>query len=526
MTTVADLVAKLGFKVDDSGFNKFKSSLQAFQSLVREGIKDLKEYAKEAERISNAFKNAYIPSKKDADSRYRAEIYSMRAKAYAQRVRAKWLPEQLSIRRLNAETRERQTTLKEAGIAGASGMKGGGALLSFLGMLSGGIGGVISGGMTAIGAALGGPIGAAVAMAISNLLGSLVNGLLKGIQWLWGQIKQGLSYAMAFRDYRSFTGRNSKGLNNLMGMTKYTTSMNPEDVMKDATKMGREYWDMWFGGGNPAIWQLLGILPTMNGETNLKNLLSRIYGVSNNGKNRGLALSLLKQAGLNEDYMNIFENWDEYKAGGGEKSFQGYTDEQIRNLEQANKSLREFGQALDQIRVYFVDSLLKSGIKDVLQDLADYLLGLIHAFRAGKIHDFSSLSRHIFSFNQMVASGISGRYISRSEYNKMVEPEEQRIKVEKGFYSFWNGLKNMVGLGMSESKINSLARDNVLEQIRNEHRQNTADKSITFNNNIDMSGRPMEEATKGYGEILSEQMTKSTLLGDMSNATATMRMNG
>jgi hypothetical protein len=52
MTTVADLVAKLGFKVDDSGFNKFKNSLQAFQSVVREGIKDLREYAKEAQKIS------------------------------------------------------------------------------------------------------------------------------------------------------------------------------------------------------------------------------------------------------------------------------------------------------------------------------------------------------------------------------------------------------------------------------------------------------------------------------------------
>lgn len=523
MTTVADLVAKLGFKVDDSGFNKFKNSLQAFQSIVRDGIKDLKEYAKQAEKISKAFKEAYLPSRQDSEKRFRAETYAIRARAYAQRIRAKMLPETLSIRRYNAEIRDRQTALKEAGIVGSSVGRGGSALLSILGMLSGGVGGVVSGGLTALGSAIGGPVGAAVALAISKLLGSLIGGLIKGMHWLWGQIKQGLSYAMAFRDYRSFTGRSSNSLNNLMGMTKYTTSMSPEDVLKDATAMGREYWDMWFGGGNPAIWQLLGIVPTPNGEQNLKNLLSRIYSVSGNGKNRGLALSLLRQAGLSEEYMNIFENWDKYVSGGGEKSFQGYSEEQIRILEQTNKSLREFGQELDQIRVYFVDSLLKSGIKDVLQDLANYLLGLIHALRAGKIHDFSSLSRHIFSFNQMVASGVSGRYISRSEFNKRVEQEEQKIRLEKDFYSFWNGLKNIVFMGVSEGEINSLAKESVLEQIRMENRQDYPNKSVTYNNNFDMSGKSVEEQTREYESILSEQMAKSVLLGDMSNATTMLQ---
>lgn len=508
MTTVADLVAKLGFQVDTRGFDNFKKSLEAFQSIVRDGLKDLKEYAKQAERIGQAFKNTYLPSRQDADKRFKAETYAIRARAYAQRVRARYLPETLSVRRYNAEIRDRQTALKEAGITGGSGIKGGGALLSILGMLSGGVGGVISGGLTALGSAIGGPVGAAVALALSKLMGSLLGGLLKGLHWLWGQIKQGLSYAMAFRDYRSFTGRSSRGLNNLMGMTKYTTSMNPEDIMKDATRMGREYWDLWFGGGNPAIWQLLGILPTMNGETNLKNLLSGIYVASGGGKNRGLALSLLKQALLSEDYMNIFDNWEEYKAGGGSKSFLGYTDEQIKNLEEANKSLREFGQMLDQVRVYLVDSLLKSGIKDVLQDLANYLLGLIHALRSGKIHDLSSLSRHLFAFDQMVASGMSGRYISRSEYKHLAEPIEEKLKKEMGYYSFMNGIKNIVGKGISSGDISELARESVLDQIRSGNMQNTTN----INQNFDFGERNMQDAVNGAISITEK--TRDTFSGN------------
>ena len=77
MTTVADLVAKLGFKVDDSGFNKFKNSLQAFQSIVRDGIKDLKEYAKQApDRLRAIADDENTPVKVKADiERWFAEMY-------------------------------------------------------------------------------------------------------------------------------------------------------------------------------------------------------------------------------------------------------------------------------------------------------------------------------------------------------------------------------------------------------------------------------------------------------------------
>lgn len=498
MTTVADLVAKLGFKVDDSGFNKFKNSLQAFQSIVRDGIKDLKEYAKQAEKISKAFQNAYLPSRKDAEARFRADTYAIRAKAYAQRVRAKWLPEQLAIRRLNAETRERQTTLKEAGLnGGGSRSTGASAIVATLGMLTGGIEGVVRGGFATLGAVIAGPIGAAV--------GNAVGGAIMAVgRFIVNQIRQALSYIMAFRDYRSFTGRSSSGLNNLMGMTKWATNLTPQDILKDATAMGQSYWDMWFGGGNPAVWQLLGLTPTMNGETNLKNILSRIHSVTGGGKNKGLALNLLKQFGLSEDYMNIFEHWQEYKAGGGMDSFMNFSDEQIKRMEEANKSLKEFSQILDQVRVDVVDSLLKSGLKEFLLDLANYLKGLFQAFRSGKIHDFSSFQREFFSFDRMVISGSIGRHMSRSEYNETVGKKLEELKKQYGYYDFSNSLKNIIGKGVSEDFLRNMATEAVL-------REYAPQQNVTYNNQFNMQGQPLDQSVSAAQNIMSGEASQNQL---------------
>lgn len=512
MTTVADLVAKLGFQVDTKGFDNFKKSLESFQSIVRDGLKDLKEYAKQAERITKAMRESFVPNRNEAEKRFKAETYAIRARAFSQRMRARYLPETLSIRKQNADIRERQTRLREAGISSGyalSGSKFEGTakfISSISSVLSGGIGGLITALATLINPILG---------AITSLGVTIVGGFMKVGAWIWGQVKQGLAYAMAFRDYRSFTGRNTKGLNNLMGMTNWTTSMTPQDVMKDAAAMGREYWDMWFGGGNPAIWQLLGVMPTMNGETNLKNLLSSIYGVSGKGKNKGLALSLLKQAGLSEDYMNIFYHWDDYVAGGGEKSFQGYTDEQIRNMEEANKALREFGIALDQVRVYFVDALLKSGLKDALKDIADYFLGLIQAFRAKKIHDVSSLLRHVFDFERMVESGRTGQYQYRSGWEKRKDAfKEGKLLIEKDPTWFNKMLSNVVN-----SLIDKVA-GNVLDGIVSGQNPMITN---TINNNFDMAGRDMGEAVNGSNEIIGNQT--SNLFRGLSNDTVMVGSN-
>lgn len=495
MTTVADLVAKLGFQVDTRGFDNFKKSLQAFQSIVRDGLKDLKDYAKQAEKISKAFKEAYLPSRADAERRFKAETYAMRAKAYAQRVRAKWLPEQLSIRRLNAETRDRQTTLKEAGLKGGGRSTGASAVIATLSMLTGGIEGVVRGGFATLGAVIAGPIGAAVGNAVGGAI--MVVG-----RFIVNQIKQALSYVMAFRDYRAFTGRSSSGLSNLMGMTKWATNLSPQDILKDATSLGQQYWDMWFGGGNPAIWQLLGLTPTMSGETNLKNALSRIYGVTGGAKNRGLALNLLKQMGLSEDYMNIFDHWEEYRAGGGGASFLNFTEEQIKRMEEANKSLKEFSQLLDQVRVDFVDSILKSGLKEFLLDLANYLKGLFYAFRSGKIHDLSSFQREFFSFDRMVISGAMGRHMSRSEYNESVGKKLEALKKERGFYDFSNSLKRIFGKGISEGYLENIAKEEVL-------RQYAPQQTVNYNNQFNMQGQPLDQAASAANNIIEGQDAQS-----------------
>ena len=67
-------------------------------------------------------------------------------------------------------------------------------------------------------------------------------------------------------------------------------------------------------------------------------------------------------------------------------------------------------------------------VQQFLLDFANYLKGLFQAFRSGKIHDFSSLSREMFSFDRMVISGAMGRHMSRSEYNETVGKKIKELK--------------------------------------------------------------------------------------------------
>ena len=496
MTTVADLVAKLGFKVDDSGFNKFKNSLQAFQSIVRDGIKDLKEYAKQAEKISKAFQNAYLPSRKDAESRFRADTYAIRAKAYAQRVRAKWLPEQLAIRRLNAETRERQTTLKEAGLSGGgSRSTGASAIVATLGMLTGGIEGVVRGGFATLGAVIAGPIGAAV--------GNAVGGAVMAVgRFIVNQIRQALSYIMAFRDYRSFTGRSSSGLNNLMGMTKWMTNMGPQDILKDATAMGQTYWDMWFGGGNPAAWQLLGLTPTMNGETNLKNILNRIYSVTGGAKNKGLALNLLKQFGLSEDYMNLFYHWDEYKANGGEGSFFGFSEKEIDSMEKANASLRDFEMALNQAKVKIVQVLLDSGLEDALKTIVDYIKGVAKALKEGE-----SVWSALTNAKRNIHYGSTGQWTTQKQW---VASNGHWYDTE------WSDYIPIYGqLNVAKRLLSSLFGIDMVDLASAPVQASQSTRNLfggnTFNNTFNMQGQPLDQSVSAAQNIMSGESSQNQL---------------
>lgn len=518
MTTVADLVAKLGFQVDTRGFDNFKKSLEAFQNIVRDGLKDLKEYARQAERISKAFKEAYLPSKQDADKRYRAEIYAMRAKAYAQRVRAKYLPETLAVRRYNASIRDRQTTLKEAGLSGA-GRGSNGALLSILGMLSGGIGGVISGGLTALGSAIGGPVGAAVGIAISKLMGSVLRGILAVGRIIVNQMKQAIQYVMAFRDYRAFTGRSHQGLRGLMGMTKYSTNLGPEDVMKDAAAMGREYWDMWFGGGNPAIWQLLGVMPTMSGEANLKNMLGAIYQHTGGLKNRGLALSLLKQAGLSEDYMNILDRWETYRKSGGEGSFFDYSQEQIKKMEDANVALREFEFALNDARNEIVKVLLDAGLKEALQTIVSWVKGFAKALKEEGFWGAVTNPR------RNVHYGETGQWMSGRQYE---------LATKK---NWWAPGKSWFDLGGPLAYAGRVGYDSLTRLFSDDLITKAMETTVggeramakglfsgttinNYNNSIDMSGRDVSDGVEAISS-LNEKQGQSSL----DSATITTSFN-
>ena len=481
MTTVADLVAKLGFQVDTRGFDNFKKSLESFQSVVRSGLKDLKDYAKQAEKISKAFKEAYLPSRADADKRYRAEIYAMRARAYAQRVRARALPETLSIRRYNAQIRDRQTALKEMGVSSVGGASTQNGILGLLLRLSGG-GGLLGGALGALGGLIGslfGPIGRTVGETIGRIVGGI---LIKVGGFIISQMRQATKYMMSFVDYKRFTGRSSNELSGLMEMTKHTANMNPEDVLRDAQRMGQEYWDLWFGGGNPQFWQMLRLRPTMNGQQNLQNALQRIYELSGGMKTeqgRGLALKMARMGGL-EDYMPILDKWERYKSTGGQNSFFRFSDEEIAQFEKTNEALRKFGQAVDTARIHFVNVILNSGLESCLKSIANYLAGIVLAFKSGKIHDKSSFFRHLFAFEQMEKSGSEGRYITRSE-----------IEERNGRRGYWNKLGWLREVVEGSSMV-----EKALGLMGGTTTNNNGTTINNFNNNIDMAGRSPQEATE------------------------------
>lgn len=504
MTTVADLVAKLGFKVDDSGFNKFKNSLQAFQSIVRDGIKDLKEYAKQAEKISKAFQNAYLPSRKDAEARFRADTYAIRARAYAQRIRARELPETLSIRRMNAEIRERQTALKERGIYLGSGVSQFGTLASLLNLLarfvggSGGILGSILGGIGGLIGSIAGPLG----KAIGTVLGKVVGGTLMTIgRMIVNGLKSAIGYAIAFRDYRSFTGRSSSGLNNMMGMTKWMTNMGPQDILKDATAMGQAYWDMWFGGGNPAAWQLLGLTPTMNGETNLKNILNRIYSVTGGAKDKGLALNLLKQFGLSEDYMNLFYHWDEYKAKGGEGSFLGFSEKEIDSVEKANASLRDFEMALNQAKVRIVQVLLDSGLEDALKTIVDYIKGVAKALKEGE-----SIWSALTNAKRNIHYGSTGQWTT---------PKQWDASNGHWYDTEWSDFIPIYGqLNVAKRLLSSLFGIDMVDLASAPVQASQSTRNLfggnTFNNTFNMQGQPLEQSVTAANDVQTSQNQLST----------------
>lgn len=424
MTTVADLVAKLGFKVDDSGFNKFKNSLQAFQSIVREGIKELKEYAKEAEKISRIMSRAYTPTKEEARERYLARTKQIKLNAESYKKRTDLLSSQLAIKKAQDETRNRALALsektspqllaireatisfkqqyqpqilalKEAAqrlkdsklildrdkleyqkqkdakkdIEKSEKSKHGGIFTVLKNMAAFNVGG-IAGGLASLAGA-----SHPVVMAIS--LG--VKAIVAAINLVMKTIRDGVRTAMGYRDYMAFTGRNTRGISGLMAASLNTTNLTPEDIMRDSASFDKQYWDMWFGGGNPRFWQMIGRLPTGRGEEDLQTILQSVYGLSGGLENKGLARSLLSQAGLSEEYITLLEDIAKNNPNMSPSDFFARSREEIASLEDGNKALRELDRSWKELKVELARVMLNSGVLDAIktisvavQKIADY----------------------------------------------------------------------------------------------------------------------------------------------------------
>lgn len=382
---VGSLFAEIGFKVDESGLEKFSNAMKAFQKTIRDGLKDLREYAKVAREITQAMRDAYVPTQQEARARYRAntryissqarrgnagskymraEAANIAAQATLANERARLMERQTRVRESNAESRAKQVRMKELGLIGTHTGKYSSGIIGLLRGIAGFSLGGIAGGIAGL-AGLSHPIVAAISIGIKAVLSA--------IRWLGTTIREGIRIGLAYRDYARFTGRDTTGIAGLLAATRNATSLTPMDVMKDIQGLESGFWDMWFGGGNPRLWQMLGILPTGNGETDMMNLLGRIYGVTGGFKNGGLARSLLKQAGLSEDYINVFSDFMKNNPSLSLKELQTKSMAQIRQIEEGNRIMREFDETIRQIKVDLVASFIGSGLLDVVRELAKWI---------------------------------------------------------------------------------------------------------------------------------------------------------
>lgn len=382
---VGSLFAEIGFKVDESGLEKFSTALKSFQKTIREGLKDLKAYARVAKEISQAMRDAYIPNQTEARSRYRAQTSYMRSQArvnnawakrerstavsnaadsYLKSQRARFFEQDSNTRALNAQSRKRMLDYKERGLIGSHTGKFSSNIIAGLRSIVGfNFGGTI-GGLASF-AGFSHPIVMAITASTRILVG-LLSGIIK-------VIRDGVRTAMSYRDYMAFTGRSTRGISGLMAASLNTTNLTPEDIMRDVAGLEKSYWDMWFGGGNPRFWQMIGQLPSGNGETDIKTILSSVYSLSGGFKNRGVARSLLGQAGLREEHITLIEDIMRNNPTMSFNELFSRTREQISSQEEGNKTLRELDRTWKELKVELAKTLLDIGIGDVLRTIAGCL---------------------------------------------------------------------------------------------------------------------------------------------------------
>ena len=386
---VGSLFAEIGFKVDQSGLDNFTKALKTFQKTVKDGLKDLKEYAKAAREISQAMRDAYMPTEKERQQRYRATtrfinanarktnasakydtavIRQMTARSFLDAVRAKFFEQDSNTRASNARSRERTLDLKERGLIGThTGRYSKGLVQILRGIFGAQVGGIAGGIVGLAGAAH--PIVAAIAIGVKAIVFA-INMVMK-------TIREGVRTAMGYRDYMAFTGRSTHGIAGMMAAALNTTNMTPEDVMKDVAGFEKQYWDMFFGGGNPRAWQMAGILPTGNGEKDMKNILSFVWGASGGLQNRGLARSLLGQFGLKEDYIVLLEELKKRFPKAGMEEIFARSREDIAKQEEMNKTLREWDRTWKELKVELARIFIDLGVGQLLRDLVECLRDLV-----------------------------------------------------------------------------------------------------------------------------------------------------
>lgn len=380
---VGSLFAEIGFKVDQSGLDSFSNAMKAFQKTIKDGLKDLKEYAKVAKEISQAMKDAYVPSHSDARARYRAETRSLNASARQKNanarrtnaevragipaIRASIMERDSESRNINAISRLWQTSQKERGLIGKNDSSNPNRpYIKLLGAIAGGN---VGGAAGALAGAIGGVVGAAISIG--------VKAIITAIRWLGATIREGIRVGLAYRDYYRFTGRDTTGIAGLLAASRNTSTMTPADVMGDIQGLEKGYWDMWFGQGNPRFWQMMGILPTGNGEVDLKNILSSVYGVTGGFQNKGLARSLLGQAGLSEEYITLVEDLVKNNPSATFKELFAVTKQQIGAIEESNRVMREYDLAVGQIKAHLLQAFIDSGVLDVVRSFTESLIELM-----------------------------------------------------------------------------------------------------------------------------------------------------
>lgn len=517
---VSELFAEIGFKVDTSGLNEFSKAMKGIQETIKGCVTGLKEFSKAAEQINKAVQNirsAYVPTQKEAAQRYRAETYYFRSAGKELRGRAIMEKGKGNFFQINADLREQQeerlTRQAQTNRERLELQKANNQLNreKFEYRKEHPSKNDISGAVT-----IGTIIGNIVSKAIHSLLSSL-----KGIfSSLFSFVKDTVRAAMAYRDYQSFTGRSVNELSDIMGLTAYTTSMTPKDILKDAQGIQKSYWDMWFGRGSPEAWLQLGLLPTGNGAKDLRNILKAIYNMTDKGQNTGMAMSMLSSFGLDEQYMNIFKAMRE----GREAEFQVMENE-ISAMDKANTKLNEFAQVVEQAKIVLVETLLKSGLKEMLDYFVSFLRTVISLLRGGAFKDKS-----FGESMDMVGQVLNATPQQREAWAKRgsgptTKPGFFQLSKEVGkgayyglgslFAPLWSFLmatdKENFGLqhGVSLNQLNPVEywKD---AMGREEYRDNETRYIIPqINNNFDFSGRSTDELGTGVEKVTEGEIKGS-----------------